>query len=303
MWYAAGTLSRWVVFTALLILAGAVAFRVLVLRAAEERPPGSSGPGPSEIEVARLGGFAGLLLVGGAAGRLAAQLAVFHDPAEPLLSQAGVLLGTTTWGAAWIAQVALGLLAWPTFRVARRRGWGWAASAAVAIAAAVTPAFSGHAYGSGRLTAAAVAGDAVHVVAGGAWLGTLAVMASVTAAARRAGTPPGGEKLVVWIDRFSPLALVSAALIGASGVFAAWLHLDPVSSLWMTPYGQRLLVKVGILGVVLALGAWNWRRSRARISLRGDPARLPASVAFELLAGAAILVITAVLVTTPLPGQ
>lgn len=303
MWYAVGTFSRWLVFTALLILVGAIAFRIIVMRAAEDRRPDAPGPGPTETEVARLGAFAGLLLAFGAFGRLAAQLAVFRDPFEPLLSEARLLLGVTTWGSAWMAQVALGIAAWIAFRLVRRGGWAWGLAAPVALAAAATPAFSGHAFGSERLTALAVTGDTVHVVAGGAWLGTLAVMASVTAAARRRGTSPTGERLVRWVGRFSPMALVCAALIGASGVFAAWLHIDAVSSLWTSPYGQRLLVKIGVLGVVLAFGAWNWRRSRGRITLAGDPARLPLSVAFELVAGAAILLITAVLVTTPLPGE
>lgn len=303
MWYAVGIFSRWLVFTALLILVGAIAFRILVLRTAEDRLPDATGPGPTEREVARLGAFAGLLLAFGALGRFAAQLAVFRDPFEPMLSEARLLLGATTWGTAWVAQVALGIAVWLAFLLVRRGGWAWGLVVPIALAAAATPAFSGHAFGSERLTALAVASDTVHVVAGGAWLGTLAVMASVTAIARRRGRAPTSERLVSWIARFSPVALACAAVIGISGVFAAWLHIDTLSSLWTSPYGQRLLVKVGLLGVVIAFGTWNWRRSRGRISLAGDPAGLPTSVALELVAGAAILLVTAALVTTPLPGE
>lgn len=302
MWYAVGTFSRWLVFTALLLLVGAVAFRLRVLRAAEDGDD-ADDPGPVELEVARLGAFAGLLLAFGGAGRLAAQLAVFRDPFAPLLSEAWLLIGATTWGRAWMAQVGLGLLAWAAFRLARRGGAAWTPAAFVSVAAAATPAFSGHAFGSERLTAAAVASDALHVVAGGTWLGALAVMASVVAARRGSDAPPTRKALVAWIERFSPMALVSAGLIGASGVFAGWLHIDRWSSLWTSAYGQRLLAKIAILAIVLAFGAWNWRRSQGRIRRGGDAARLPPSVALELIAGAAILLITAVLVTTPLPGE
>ncbi|MCG8467004.1 MAG: CopD family protein, partial [Gemmatimonadetes bacterium] len=95
----------------------------------------------------------------------------------------------------------------------------------------------------------------------------------------------------------------SAAIIGATGVFAAWLHLDAVSSMWTTPYGRRLSIKLAVLGVVLACGAYNWKRARERVHASGHAPKLPPTIAIELLAAALILLVTAVLVTTPPPAH
>jgi putative copper export protein len=209
-----------------------------------------------------------------------------------------------------VAQAALGLAAALLFaRVARALARGrsarptWCAAAIASAGLAFVPAFSGHAIGAEDLRVLAVASDGAHVLAASAWLGTLAVIARVTVVSRRRGAGVSRQRLVSWIARFSPLALGCAAVTAASGVFAAWLHLDAVSSLWLSTYGQRLLVKMGILSVIIALGATNWKRSRARIEDGGDPARLPGTVAWELAAALGVLLVTALLVNTPMPME
>lgn len=306
-WGLVGTISRWAVFTGLALAVGAVAFRVRVIR-------GAVGAAGAARRAARLALFGASLVLVGALGRLAAELAIFRDPFEPLVAELRLLVGATSFGTAWMWQVGLGALACVTFGLAARLPRGnpmadpgaplaWALATLVTAAAAFTPAFSGHAIGSPRLTVLAVVSDGLHVIAAGTWLGTLAVIASVARGERAAGRPIGRERLLEWIARFSPVALGCATVIAATGVFATWLHVDAIPSLWRTPYGRWLLVKVGLVGVAAAFGAYNWKRSRDRVEASGDPPRLPKSVAAELLAALVILLVTAVLVTTTPPGE
>jgi putative copper export protein len=314
VWFAIGTLSRWLVFLGVLLMVGSLVFVSVVAR-----PGRGGGEDDSLLEpdcflprfvAAKTAYAASLLLLLGALGRISAQLAVFRDPFEPLGSELALLLEATTWGKAWMAQVALGLTAALLFArvaraLARGRGVGptWCAAAIASAGLAFVPAFSGHAFGTQDLRVLAVASDGVHVLAASAWLGTLAVIARVTVVSRRRGAAVGRPRLVSWIARFSPLALGCAAVTVASGVFAAWLHLDAVSSLWLSTYGRRLLLKMGVLSVIIGLGAYNWKRSRGRIEAAGDPARLPGTVAWELAAALGILLVTALLVDTPMPME
>lgn len=312
-----GVISRWAVFTGLLVAVGAVVFDLWILRgdaspdvALDDAPDDPEAPFAPARVAARAAAFGALLLVLGAAGRLAAELVVFRDPFESWGSELQLLVGATSFGRAWAVQAGLALLACMTFFVASRGKAldagptpAWLVGLLVTLGLACTPAFSGHAAGSTHLRLLAISSDVAHVIAGGAWLGTLGVIAWVAARARAHDQPIDRERLIAWIGRFSPLALACAALVGVTGVLASWLHLDAISSLWGSPYGQRLLIKVGVLSVILGFGAYNWKKSRGKVAVSGDPARLPGSVTSELAAGLVILLVTAVLVTTPPPGE
>ncbi|MCG8467381.1 MAG: hypothetical protein MJB57_04125, partial [Gemmatimonadetes bacterium] len=222
MWYALGTLSRWLVFAGILTAFGAVVFRVVILprvapgAAPPERLDGFD-PSRSAARVGLLG--LGLVLLG-AVGRLAAQMAVFRDPFAPWLEELDLLVVSTTWGKAWIGQVTFASIALLAFGVARSRkpvaSVGWAVAIAFVALLQYTPAFSGHASGVEHFAMGAITADVFHVMAGGAWLGTLAAIAIVVSRARTRGDPIGRVRLIGWIDAFSPIAMGSAAIIGAT---------------------------------------------------------------------------------------
>lgn len=315
MWFLIGTISRWLLFTGLLVAFGAVSFRVAVLRrdggASESRAAGTDADADGGFDAARAAariGMVGAALVAlGALGRLGSEISVFRDPLGSLGSQVNLLL-RTTWGKAWIGQIVFASVGLAAFALAaERRGVtraiGWVGAAAAVVLLSYTPAFSGHAVGAERFVTATIWADGFHVMAGGMWLGTLAVMAGVVREGRRRGDPVTRERLVSWLVAFSPIALGCAAVIGATGLFGAWLHLDAVSSLWAHPYGRRLSLKVGLLLIVVGCGAYNWKRSQGRVEASGNPPRLPATVAIELSLGLALLLVTALLVTTPAPGH
>jgi putative copper resistance protein D len=315
---------RWGTFAALLVTIGAVAFRVLVLGRLARRPapaaPASDVSGARLLDdherwVAAWGLVSAVALVPLAAGRLGIQVAELRDPAEPWTVPASVMLLETTWGVGWWLQVGAALLCAIGFLVVRGRyhdgpggpgglrrvrRMGWTAVTLGAVALAATPALSGHAAGSPRLSTLAVVGDTLHVLGAGAWLGSLAI-AMVTVAGRRRATGPGAVAAV--IQAFSPVALAAAAVVVASGILASWLHMDAVASLWTTTYGQLLAVKILLFAFVVALGAFNWRRVTPHLGSDGGVRQLRASARAELAAALLVLLVTAVLVATPLPGE
>ncbi len=78
-------------------------------------------------------------------------------------------------------------------------------------------------------------------------------------------------------------------------------YLGSWPALWQTTYGRTLLIKIGLLGLTVLLGAYNWRRLRPRLGTPGSAARLFQSARLELLVGALLLAATAILVALPAP--
>ena len=308
MWSLIGTGSRWALFAGLLAAVGAVAFRLVVLRRFPDfgAPGSEASPDPARL-AARIGRLAVLAVALGVIGRFAAEAAVFRDPFEPLWAEIQLLVTRTSWGRAWLAQIAATGLSAVAFTLAARPGRaaepGWILATAGVVLLAYTPALSGHAVGAGHFVTAAISADVFHVVAGGAWLGTLGVMAGVLHLGRRGGATIARTRVVDWIAAFSPLALGAAAVVAATGLFASWLHLGAPSALWTEPYGRRLSLKLLLVLAIVGCGAYNWRRSRERVAASGDPPRLPASVALELGAALALLLVTALLTGTSPPAH
>ena len=103
------------------------------------------------------------------------------------------------------------------------------------------------------------------------------------------------------VTAFSPRALALAGIVVATGAVGMLLHVGSLTALVNTGYGRMLLVKLGLFGLVLAAGAWNWKRVRPALDRGAPPSRLRRSAALELLLAAAVLLATAVLVALPTP--
>jgi putative copper export protein len=146
--------------------------------------------------------------------------------------------------------------------------------------------------------------NSVHRLAGGLWLGTLfvlviagvgTVMRDERAQSRR------GAMVADMVNGFSPLALTCGILVVLSGLTTAWTHLNPLSSLWTTPYGYALLVKLALVAVVFMLGAWNWKRMRPTLGTEDAATAIKRSSTAELTAAALVLATSAILVSLPSP--
>lgn len=156
-----------------------------------------------------------------------------------------------------------------------------------------------HAWGSGPLAAAA---DWLHLLAAAVWIGGLACLLVILVAPRedRAILAP---RLV---PRFSGVAAAGLAVMAATGVYAAWLHVPHLDAFTATSYGRYLGVKLLLVVPLVALGAVNRFLIRPRLAggpTAPDPAppvgRFLGLGGAEAAVAAGILVVVALLTATP----
>jgi copper transport protein len=182
--------------------------------------------------------------------------------------------------------------------VARARG-GRAATAttvaalALAVAMVFTPGLSGHASVAGK---GSVVADAAHVQAAAVWTGGLAfVVLGLLMTGRRRW-----ELAATSVPRFSTTAVVSVAILVAAGAINGYLQVRAWRGLWETEYGILLLVKIGLVLPLLAMGAYNNRfavpRLRAQIASRVERGRFLRLAGAELAIMVGIVGVTAALV-------
>jgi putative copper export protein len=105
------------------------------------------------------------------------------------------------------------------------------------------------------------------------------------------------------VNRFSPMALSMGGVVVAFGVITAWLHLPTVASLWETPYGRTLIIKLVFVATVFGLGAFNWRRQRPTLGKESAAISIRRSATLELSVAAVVLIVTSILVSLPSPKR
>jgi len=146
----------------------------------------------------------------------------------------------------------------------------------------------------------------IHETAASLWLGTLMVLlfAGITAVLRGSQSSEERGRLVAeMVGRFSPLALFAAGLLGVTGITTAWRHLKHWNALWTSSYGYALDAKLCVVVIVVALGAWNWRRMKPRLGDEEAALAIRRSATAELSFAAVVLALTSLLVSLPAPGS
>jgi putative copper export protein len=233
------------------------------------------------------------------------QLLSFRDPGEPVtfdFVQAVLLSGT--WGNAWMIQ--LGATAVTLLALLRWHQRGGVAPGVLGVLTAIIlwgQTGMGHAASAtwpgptGRLL------DGAHLVGLGLWLGTLGVLTFAAFPSLR------GEQqlpeLAAVVERFSFFARTGVVLVVLSGLTAAIVYVGPIARIVQSTWGRLLLVKLGCMLGVLALGWYNWRIVTPALGAAHPAARmrLRRAVRLELLLGFAMLAITTMLVVSALPGE
>jgi copper transport protein len=283
---------RWLWFLGLAAAVGALAVRLLVLRALAV---------PRAIE-RRLAVVAGA----GVVASLQAGVAAFSLRAEDALQLPfgrflyGDLspMAQTRFGTAFIVMtlgyalvLALVYLAWlldlttplvPAF--------------VLALLLLAGLSVSGHDGVDAGSSWASAAADWAHLAAAAVWIGGLAVVAGVV----WRGMP---DARGIAFARFSRLATVLVAVVIAAGTYLAIVRLPRLDDLWTTGYGHVLLVKLALVSLALAWGGFHRVVVRPLVA-RGEPgflSRVGGSLAGEAAVGAAVLLAAAVLVDSAPP--
>jgi len=256
-------LARWLHFLGFALSFGVLTFQLLVLR--ELQPP------PRLRRLVYLG--IGLLIVAEPIA-LVAQAASLGTVDSPSLAD---VLGSA-FGRVLALRVGAALLLWGLLGALREVGWRWAWSVPVlGVALALIDGLAGHTIrGAPELAAQLL--TAVHVAAMVAWVGGFAALLAVV------GATADRQRL---LTRFGRLAVVSVALLVASGLLLALVHLRTPADLAFTAYGLTLALKVA--AVAAALGA-------AYLGLRSARSGRP-----EAIALAGVLALAALLASLPPP--
>ena len=293
-------LARWFSFVSIFVVIGVVAFRSLVLR---RMNPGGANlfSEIAEVNAATLG------IVAGTSALLGGMLRVVRESTDmPDVSMSSMLLDSW-WGVSVLIQVVAGLgAAIALFFVHRTSSSGrtraWQAATVLSVFLAIAPALGGRAVASEPVSVAVI-DDVLHVAAGSLWLGTLAAILIVgfPAALKTPDTIRPGERVASMINTFSPVAMSCGAVMVLTGVVSAKFHVPSWQSLWTTPYGVLLLLKLFFVALLFAGGTWNWKRLKPRLT--GDDAipQLRSSATLELVIAAMVIGVTSMLVALEVP--
>jgi copper transport protein len=138
---------------------------------------------------------------------------------------------------------------------------------AFVLAQTMTSHLAATAGGSLATTVAAL----VHLLAAGAWVGSLLAFTACAPLFADAGTRPFGLAL---LRRFGWTAVPCLAAVVVSGLVLAGHQVLTVDALLFTHYGQLLIAKVALVGAVGLLGARNASSARmARCGISNGPRR------------------------------
>jgi copper transport protein len=246
-------------------------------------PPGPGGPAPLET-VLRAAGLIGLsVLIGGAALALlsgsaaplrrrllmvAAGGGVLALLVGPALGMVQLIAGNGGGGRLWLSEltsvrrlaaelgIAALLVAVLVARTRGRRGVLIGVPAALVTAYATT--LLGHTSSGPALVRAATA---VHLLAAGAWAGSVLAATIAFMPALRGRSADAGMARGV-LRSFLLLAAGCLALLTVTGLLMAGTVVATVDALFLSPYGGVLIAKLVAVGVAALLGLRTARRLR-----------------------------------------
>lgn len=289
----AATGARWLGYVSLFPLVGAAVFRVLVRRT------GSGWPDlvPAlERRAAAVGLVAAVALLVELLLKMYLQARAFADPSLPLtMEDVHTVLGHTSWGSGWHLQFMAAILALAAYALARRWSAAWLLVMGAVLFCLIATPLTGHAIEHPWGPRVGPLLHSLHLLAGASWLGTLtALMASVYPAT--IDDPRREQVIARLVNAFSPLALVCAGIAVLLGLVLGLTYNGGFGAIFATTYGRTMLVKVALLGGVLATGWYNWKRVRPALGAEPGSERLARSAVTELVLGTLLLAATAVLV-------
>ena len=250
---------RFALYADLMVLAGMTAFTLYALTAVERTSTSLISLRPIALVLAMLG----LILSGyGLLALAAAMMGASLFPVDP--THVRMILFETAIGTAWIVRmlalviVLAAVLALERFPTAMRLVILLASSVAIA-----TLVWTGHA-GATEGTSGPIhrLSDIVHMLAASIWVGGIASFSWLLF--KPAGQASPAELAITHraLDHFSLVGTLVVGLIVLTGLINSQILIGAanIGQIASTPYGQLLLAKIALFGLMLVLAAANrWR--------------------------------------------
>jgi putative copper resistance protein D len=128
----------------------------------------------------------------------------------------------------------------------------------VALSLIAAIAWTGHAGSTlGELGNLHLAADALHLCAASAWIRGLVGLSILFAVSRRRPALEWEPLHLHAVRRFSTLGIISVATLIASGIVNAWILVGSFRGLFVTDYGQLLLLKIAVFAIMVAFATVN----------------------------------------------
>jgi copper transport protein len=280
---------RWLYFICLALLTGGLGFRLIVLR-------GAATP-EAERRFYRMtgAGVIGALEVGIVAFLLRAEDALQLPFTSFLYGNLSPFAKDTRFGEAFVAMelgfsvvAALLFLAWLT----ERRWLLWPAFLlSLGLGSGLSLA-SHQSDDRGWLPSFA---DWTHLSAATLWIGGLLSLGFV------AWRDQELRRTAFW--RFSEIAGPLVAIVVAAGVYMTYKRFPALDDFWSLHYGRLLLIKLGLVALAIAWGAFHHLVVRPRLDRPAVASRLSRSLLGEATVALAILLLAAILVDSKPPEQ
>ena len=255
-----------------------------------------------------------LALLSGGAWLLFLSAQMSGQPIAASLTQGAVatVLTRTRFGQIWVLRFVLAVVLAVLLLIPQRwRRWLWRWSGlAFAAAMLASLAWAGHGGATpGRPGELHLAADMLHLLAAGAWVGSLIPLALLLAEIRRSGDADvaAARRAVV---RFSILAAISVVILFTAGLVNTWFLAGTVPALIGTGYGRLLLAKIAIFVTMVTIAAVNLLRMTPRLAeasvgrrplIQGALGHLRRNALVEAGLGLCVLAIVAILGILP-PG-
>jgi putative copper export protein len=294
------TAMRWAELMALLVLAGLVIYRLAIVPAAKWSAELTMETTDRALRFAR----AVLLLF--AVATLTRAFAQADQLPVTIPSRVDALITLvmkTQWGHGWAIGAAGAIAAMLGLVVAPAAVSGWVVAGIGVVAMCLSESLTGQT-GSAPHVPAAVAADVAHVLGAGGWLGGLlgVLLCGLPVAARarvRASDAIAATSSLV--RAYHDSAMESLIIVVVAGVVSTWARLTDVASLWTSSYGRALLAKVALVIVLLILDFYIRRRVAPLDWGDTTRRRFRRLATAELLVGAVVVAVAAVLLALPLP--
>ncbi|NJN53623.1 MAG: copper resistance protein CopC/CopD [Anaerolineae bacterium] len=311
-------LARWLTLTAVSLLMGLFAFRLLVWNPIWRKVQREAAELALDMRLARLSIRVGMV----ALGLLAVALTlIFINQNQQFDLISGNNLGvwfSTRFGVMWLYRFFLGaallFLLLLFMDVADEdegeaasentglTGWPWIAGLILTFGLAFSVALVSHSAALPGSNWQPVLVDFVHVLAATLWVGGLLFMVIALWLARSLLAEERTWLYLSLVLNFSGLAAMAVGLLAVSGVYLAWQHVGSWTRLVGTAYGLALLLKLAIAAITILTAGVNLLYIKPRLNRAYEQPESPQAatavrrsrivVTIELVAALFILLVT-----------